>query len=450
MSSKDSDAAFVSDLGWLECHFTWDFRKEDTDLNLLAIKFSENLSVLDKCKKNLRRQAFNFLAYIKYLQGSSEKALEYLESAEEENMANKKECIVTYGNMAWVHYNMGKDDVAKAYTEKVQDIYQAFPIDPTRASHREVQSEKAWSLLQFSKKYYGRAKECFHDALQREPEDKEWNTGYAFSLFRLEGLEIREDKRVPCEKSPAVIQLKKALTLDPDNAMIHVYLGLKCHRNQRNAEAWEHMRTALQMAPEDLSVALRVAKFMKKEEYYDMALDLLKRMLKKAPNSSRLHHEIANDYRWKAKQLKDEHNPRLLRLCIQHLEEGARLNPGFIYPQLEMAVRYAELNNTAKAELKFQELRARPNLRDRDLQAWHRMYGDFHLYRLSSEGIAVKHYKEGMRLQRVSTEWRSCRNRLFKILRYRRDDVYQIREFINSFKRGESGDRAVEEADTIE
>ncbi|XP_066535161.1 interferon-induced protein with tetratricopeptide repeats 8 [Hoplias malabaricus] len=411
----------------LECHFTWDLEKEDADLNFLEVKYTESLAVQSQYGQDFKQTILNFLAYIKHLQGLNDKALEYLEKAK-----NDLNVIVTYGNLAWLQHLMCNDEVAKFYLEKLTET---VPNPEEALSIREVQSEKAWSLLWFSKKHYSRAKDVFQEAIEKEPEDKEWNTGYAFSLFHVEGLEIREDKRVPFEVSSAVSQLKKALKLDPDNALIHVYLGLKSYKNKRNAEAWEHMRKALRLAPYDLNVVLYVAKFMKKEECYDMALSMLKKMLEKAPDSSRLHHELANNYRWKAKQLGDIHNPQLLRLCIHHSEEGARLNPDYLYPQMELANRYAEIKNCAKAEQKFQELFARPNMKPADLQAWHRLYGDFNMYRLGSEAKAVKHYKEGMTLQNISTEWRNCRNKLYKVLHNNRKDVYEIRTFMQSFRR---------------
>ncbi|KAG7334144.1 hypothetical protein KOW79_002551 [Hemibagrus wyckioides] len=354
----------------------------------------------------------------------------------------RKGGIIAIDNVLWGGkvINPDKDDVTSQTIDQLnRKLHKDQRVDLSMLTVaeellREVLSEKAWSFISFSKNHYIKAKEIFQEALQKEPEDKEWNTGYAFALFHLEGLEIREDRRIPFEESPAVRQLKRALKLDPDNVMIHVFMGLKCYKNKRNAEAWEHMKHALHMAPYDLSVVLSVAKFMKKEQCYDMAIGVLKKMLEKAPDSSRLHHEIANNYRWKAMQIGDMHNPMLLSYCIHHLEEGARLNPHFVYPQIELALRYAEVGNYAKAKQKFQELFARPNLQPADLQAWHRIYGDFNMYRLGSEATAVKHYKEGMAMQKVSTEWKICKNRLYKVLHNTRNDVYQIREFMNSLR----------------
>ncbi|XP_050981678.1 interferon-induced protein with tetratricopeptide repeats 8 [Labeo rohita] len=421
----------------LFCHFTWDLQKEDADLNFLEVKVRERLAVKCKYEGNLKQRELNFLAFIKHLQGFNDEALKTLQLAKKEHPDDDSNVIVTYGNLAWVHSLMGSVTEAETYIAKVNEILRAFPAPSPAELHREVQSEKAWSLLKFSRKTYIRAKESFLEALQKEPDDKEWNTGFAFSLFRLEGLKIGRYKRVAVEESPAVLQLKKALNLDPDNPMIHVYLGLKCYKNTENVnntEAWQYMTQALTMAPDNLSVVLRVAKFMKKEQRYEKALEVLLEMLKNAPESSRLHHEIANNYRWKAMQMNDLNNPELLGLCIHHLEKGASLNPGYIYPQLELALRYADHKQTAKAEQKFTELFALPDLRPADRQAWHRMYGDFKQYRLGSEKSAVEHYKQGMMLGRVSTEWIACRNRLTKVLQRGIRDIYEIRTLFDSFR----------------
>ncbi|XP_064790061.1 interferon-induced protein with tetratricopeptide repeats 8 isoform X4 [Oncorhynchus masou masou] len=364
---SDSENTLEKNLKKLQCHFTWELNKEQADLNLLEIKLRETLEVVQEgFEGNLKRHSLNLLAYIKHLKGEDKIALECLEKAERENAHGERLCVVTYGNLAWVCHHIGDDIRADGYIQKLEEIHKASATASTSVLlvPREVHSEKAWSLLKFSKHHYTRAKECFQEALQMEPEDKEWNSGFAFSLFRQEGLVTREDQRLSYEDSLAVKQLNYVLELNPDSAMTRVYLGLKCYKNRRNAEAWGYMRKALSLAPYDLSVVL----------------------------------------------------------------------------QVELAVRYSELKDTSKAMEKFQELWSRSDLKPSDRQAWHRMYGDVQLYHLGSEKTAVNHYKEGMRLYKISTEWSQCRRRLLKVLRFnkerRGDDPYDIREFVDSFKRG--------------
>ncbi|XP_062375632.1 interferon-induced protein with tetratricopeptide repeats 8 [Sardina pilchardus] len=441
MSAPDSEILLESELRKLECYHTWGLKKEDTDLNFLEVKFSENILIRQEYIGNFQQNGLNFLAYIKFLQGYNAKSLEYLKLALQKNSAFAKKCAVTYANLAWVHHHMGDAAAAKSYIQRVRETYDTVPGTGSSpaALPREVLSEKAWALMHFTKKpyYYTQSKELFQEALLKEPDDKEWNTGYAFALFRLEGQETREDKRLPVEVSPAVQQLKKALLHDPGNPMLYIYLGLKCYKNGRNAEAWGHMTKSLNMAPDNLTIVLHVAKFMKKVHSFDRALHILLSILKRAPNSSRLHHEIGNNYRWQAIRMGEPHNPKNIARCIFHFEEGARLNPSYIYPQAELALRYAEAKNAEEAERKFHKLFALPDLQPKDLQACHRMYGDFHLYHLGAEATAVKHYKLGMNLQNISTEWKQCRTRLFKIRRSDHGNFYKIPEFIDSFRTAE-------------
>ncbi|XP_045578126.1 interferon-induced protein with tetratricopeptide repeats 8 isoform X2 [Salmo salar] len=375
---SDSENTLENNLKKLQCHFTWELNKEQADLNLLEIKLRETLEVVQEgIEGNLKRHSLNLLAYIKHLKGEDKRALECLEKAERENAHGERLCVVTYGNLAWVCHHIGDDIRADGYIQKLEELHKASATASTSVLQasttastsvllvpREVHSEKAWSLLKFSKHHYTRAKECFQEALQMEPDDKEWNSGFAFSLFRQEGLVTRKDQRLSYEDSLAVKQLNYVLELNPDSAMTRVYLGLKCYKNRRNAEAWGYMRKALSLAPYDLSVVL----------------------------------------------------------------------------QVELAVRYSELKDTSKAMEKFQELWSRSDLKPSNRQAWHRMYGDVQLYHLGSERTAVNHYKEGMRLYNISSEWSQCRRRLLKVLRFnkerRGDDPYDIREFVDSFKRG--------------
>jgi len=188
------------DLKLLSCHFTWGLLKEDADLNFLEVKVREKLSVKGEYVGNLKQRDFNLLAFIKHLQGLNDEALKNLQLAKEEHPEDDRHVIVMYGNLAWVHSLMGNATEAEKYVEKVNEILKAFPTSSPTELHREVQSEKAWSLLKFSRKSYARAQESFLEALQKEPDDKEWNTGFAFSLFRLEGLKIGQHKRVCFEE----------------------------------------------------------------------------------------------------------------------------------------------------------------------------------------------------------------------------------------------------------
>ena len=60
------------------------------------------------------------------------------------------------------------------------------PADSSTVLHPEVYGEKAWTFLKFSKSYYPKAIECFCRALELQPDDCEFNNGYAIALYRTE------------------------------------------------------------------------------------------------------------------------------------------------------------------------------------------------------------------------------------------------------------------------
>lgn len=60
------------------------------------------------------------------------------------------------------------------------------PPDSSTDLHPEVYGEKGWTFLKFSSSYYTKAEEYFCKALELQPDDWEWNTGYAIVLYRTE------------------------------------------------------------------------------------------------------------------------------------------------------------------------------------------------------------------------------------------------------------------------
>ncbi|KAJ8248586.1 hypothetical protein GJAV_G00243580 [Gymnothorax javanicus] len=434
---RQGDENLRSDLEKLQCHFTWGLRSDETDLNFLEVKLRDLAMTLpDAGDANLKGRAYNHLAYVKHLQGFDQEALGYLAKAEGGDSGDVQRCIVTFGNLAWMHHLMGDDARAQMYLQKLGEIDNSSSTAPPAALPREAIAEKAWSLLLFSKNHYEEAKDIFYEALQREPEDKEWNTGYAFALFHWDGERIKRGEDIPFSESRSLKQLQKALSLDPGNGQIMVHLGLLHQNNGKKLQAWTYMKEALDASPNDLSVALKVGKYLRKLKEYDMSLAALKRMLKTAPNSPQLHHEIASTYRWKSFTQHGETRDRaLIRRSISHTVEEVRLNPSYVYPQLELALRYAEVGEEEKSQRIFKEMFARHDLSPANQQALHRTYGDFLRNHKNSMETAVKHYMEGMKLQNISTDWDMCRKRLRKLLAKRKATTamhIEIQDFLLS------------------
>ncbi|RXM32154.1 Interferon-induced protein with tetratricopeptide repeats 5 [Acipenser ruthenus] len=423
---SNQENALKTKLLQLECHFTWGFNKEDTDLNDLKERLEEQIQ-LNLGKDRGIGRSYNQLAHVKHLQNFNEEAEKHLEKVEElAKTTNEHEfeelIIVTYGNFAWLYYHMGEITKAEKYLEKLEDICKKFPNTASRYSVLlpAVYGEKGWSFLKYSRKYYERAKECFEKALEEEPNEKEWNTGYAIVLYRIESFEIQG---VSADDSTAVKQLRRALELDPENTVVMVLLGLKLGEYKQNEEALKLVEQALKLSPDNPHVTRYVAKFFRKHGSLDKSLELLMEALLQTPNSGFLHHQISLCYKRKIFKLKGQRKQfqdsteikQLVRMCIFHLEKVTNQKPSFFYAQLDLASMYAESRNNKKAEDLFEKILKMPNIKSENLQALYLHYGDFQMYHNRSESLAIQCYKDGLKIQNNNPEQIRCYKKLKNI-----------------------------------
>ncbi|KAL4601638.1 interferon-induced protein with tetratricopeptide repeats 5-like, partial [Arapaima gigas] len=238
--SGNEDVLLKTRLLKLDCHFTWDLKKTDTDLSDLQQRIEDDINLYLEKKVEIK-YLFNFLAFTKYLQDLPEEALENLKKAEEICKCNKEACgkmlVVTYGDFAWLYYHMGDYSASQRYLAKLEEVKKQFPPSVLQAA---VCGEKGWNFLRYSRKYYEKAKECFQKALDMEPDDSDWNAGYAFTLYRT------ESDATCAEDSQAIKHLRRALELNPDDARIMALLGLRLFLYQKKSPtvAIKHYREA--------------------------------------------------------------------------------------------------------------------------------------------------------------------------------------------------------------
>lgn len=73
-----------------------------------------------------------------------------------------------------------------------------------------------------------------------------------------------------------------------------------------------------------------------------------------------------------------------------------------------MALHYGEDKDSAKAEELFKKVLDKTDI----LQVVSLCYGQFHQYHNKCEPLAIKHYTEGLELQKDTAEWKSCAQKL--------------------------------------
>ncbi|KAF5894149.1 interferon-induced protein with tetratricopeptide repeats 5-like, partial [Clarias magur] len=124
--------------------------------------------------------------------------------------------VVSYGDLAWLHYHMGHFAECESYLNKLNEIKEKYPSVP----YAEVLGEKGWTFLKFSRKYYDMAKVCFTKALKLDPDDSEWNAGLAIVLHRTEPT----FQNTP--NSNAIDQLRRAIDTNPADDVLKVSLAI--------------------------------------------------------------------------------------------------------------------------------------------------------------------------------------------------------------------------------
>ncbi|XP_069044313.1 interferon-induced protein with tetratricopeptide repeats 1-like [Lepisosteus oculatus] len=430
----------------LECHFTWDLKKDLLDLKDLEDRLEEDIQFCSGKDKWISR-VYSLLAYVKYLLAQHDEALRCLEKAEhftrknQEN-AYEKKLIVTYGDFAWLHYELGEYSTAQGYLEKLQEMENKVSTSTTLVLHPEVFGEKGWSLLKFSREHYETAKECFEIALKEEPLENEWHAGYAIALTRMEGLGRRERRE---EDSRALVQLRHARQLDQQNAFVAILLALKLADYGHVDEAKKLTEQTALTSQEDPQVIRYVVKFFREHGELDRAFEILEKALKLSPNSCFLKQQLALCCKWKVhlfvadkKHNKEEKN-KFARWAIELYEEIMMLQSKYLHLHTDLAQMYAELGNIEKAEEIFQTaFRRIHQMNPVEKQALYLCYGNFQVYYRQSALDAIPWYKEAVKLPCTSREREKCIKKLkqirYKLMKTNVEEAQDILNFIDQFE----------------
>ncbi|XP_041671091.1 interferon-induced protein with tetratricopeptide repeats 5-like [Cheilinus undulatus] len=248
----------------LECRFTWDLKRDDTDLENLSTRLQEHIA-LQLGQQGALARSYSFLAYVRYLQGQPDEALSLLSQSEETTRKcygeeSERRLVVTYGDLAWLKYETGAITESQRYCSMVEETLRKFPTGPPADLHPEVYGEKGWSYLKFSRSYYQKAVACFQKALALQPDDSEWNAGCAIALYRMES---RPTSSQDEKSSPAVKQLRRALQIDPNNGVLSSMLALKLLNFYKHREAEDLVERALRAEPDNPHVMRYVAKYLR-------------------------------------------------------------------------------------------------------------------------------------------------------------------------------------------
>lgn len=377
-------------------------------------------------------RSYSSFGFVQYLYGNHQEALANLqksvELAKEYYKDSDEVLIVTYGDLAWLHYHMNDFSTCQEYLRELERIHRKYSEVFTHTV--EVLREKGWAFLKFSYKYYNAAKECFRQALEKNPDDSDLNAGYAIALYR-----TTNETSDPSD-SPTIKQLKRAIKLNPDEAVLLVLLALRMlhYRDDRKMleTAWNNVIMALVMSPVNPHVTRYAAKFFRQLGNLDHAIALLKEALQATPNSAFIHHQLAMCFKIKKIFLEKKNRTpgktefdviesyeirQYLEMCIYHLDMAISLKPSFVIAMADLALHYGQLGSL-KAERLFEEAFKMANSEKQHLQGVHCFYGQYQLYTKRSEQLAIYHFMQGLRLQPKSEQGKSCEENLKKVIEH--------------------------------
>ncbi|KAM4636934.1 interferon-induced protein with tetratricopeptide repeats 5-like [Discoglossus pictus] len=367
----------------LKCHFTWMLLRKNCETTEIEDILFSQLDVLIAEKKYM---VHNLLSYLAHLKGNYQDAIVHLEKAEEIQKINSDEInrksLVTYSNLAWIYFCTDQFETAKIYIEKVESFYQQLKshdnIGPS-----EIYGEQGWSLMIFGRKCYEKAKECFEKALEKDPEDPEWNSGYATVVYYLEGA------KCPADRCKSLSLLRRAIQINPQDSVVMALLALKLQEMQEVKEAKMYIEKALAQSPALPYLLRYVARFYKKEGLIEEALCVLQKALNIIPSSGFLHHQIALCYKQKKnqKKLAMEHRQHLdpngeeIKGCtknaIFHFETVLEYRRTCIFAYIDLAEIYSEDKQYEKAEETFQKAFNVKTLTEREKEQIYLHYGQF-------------------------------------------------------------------------
>lgn len=411
-----------AELRKLDCHFTWELEKEKLDLTDLLNRLEQHVDFNLGGEAGLA-QTYNSLGFVKYLLGSPQDALAFLQKCVDlTRKCRENDCdkwlVVPYGNLAWLQYHLKCFSECESYLEKIRSIAQKFP-DSALGLHQEVLGEKAWAFFKCSRKYYDQAKECFEKALELEPMNAEWNCGYAFVLHRTEA------QCTNVTDLTTIKQLRRAIDTNPDNDEIKAILAVRLGQCMEYDEGERWVEEALEGSPNAPNVIRYVGKFFRAYGSVERSIALLKRALEKSPTSAFIHHQLALCYKRKTTSLQRDRRKnspsdgaeiqRLRSQCIYHLDKATELKPGFIIAMTELAVQYSEDGKLDRAEELFQQTLQIAKEKNEGVQQVYLHYGEFQQYRMRCLPEAIIYYMECLKIDGDTLDGKKSAKHLNKI-----------------------------------
>ncbi|XP_062308344.1 interferon-induced protein with tetratricopeptide repeats 5-like [Osmerus eperlanus] len=421
----------------LECHFTWGITGSISKLRWLRDHL-EDIKTDEGCA--WMGHIYNLLGFIRYRQGSTDSAVQYLSKAGEaflqiNNTVSEEGpwLLVNYGNLAWMNFHLNNMKESQDYLEKVEAVMRDHP-SPSQEDplHPEVYAEKAWTLMKFGQAEMENAIECFQKAIAMEPDRKEWQTSLVLALNKIHA------RCTPEMESEILEKLRMAKEVDQENTYLASIYLVRLAKSQKVCQ--DEIRALARRilsrpcsANSGLTPLLEVYRICLTQ---DEAMDLVQEALDRYPDNRNLKAKLAEFYRWKVFSKEGIHCTKsFIDRCISLFQEVITLYPeSCTKAKLDLASIYA-VSGRDGADVIYEELLGRRDLGRAELQMLHFAYAQhlhyYHVRSRDSRDRAIDHHMQVIEIQKQSKHWSKSVTILKRIVeRGRNYRCAEIRDFL--------------------
>ncbi|XP_035797253.2 interferon-induced protein with tetratricopeptide repeats 1-like isoform X5 [Amphiprion ocellaris] len=334
--------------------------------------------VLKACANQLATSSLSQCIIPRYLQGRPQEALALLSQSEDRTREcygddSERRLIVTYGDMAWIHYHHGDQKQAESYCSRVQHILAVLGTPP----------EESLATKQLRR------------ALKFSPDD-----GVLLALLAL--------KLVQQHKYHEAEALVERALVGPDDDQVIRYVAKYLRMQDQLDQSIDLLHRALKGRSQSAFI------------HHQLGLCYLRKKKNLLSNKPKPEKEVQQ---WR-------------RLSIHHLEEAIRLKNGLKSAKADLALQYAEESDMKRTsfnlleELLFllcfraqemfddvlQELEEEsPSIR----QSMSRCYAEFCHYHSIQKDVAISFYKKALEFSTNTSDGKHCAKKL-KLMAERR------------------------------
>ena len=397
---------FPQILADLPSHFNWGI---DTgtckEFNSLNLQIKEYIEYSPKVMPIHARLFQSFLYMSKYKDPTPDytRSKKYLKKAYEEIefVSNEDE---KHGYLTVAKCNEVCMDhmIGKQITNLPSEIEMLISTN-TAVSQSYIDSVRAFALSRVGMPKYDEAKIFFQKALQVQPNNTQWLLLYALMIGRCS--RIRDGFAHTTETAEERQLYNKILSIDDQNALAHVHLGVNYVRNGEIEAAINSAGKAADIEPQNPRVLREVGKILRYTGCYDAALKVLAIACSTAKNSALflqkglVYRDMCNAQNRKKREAIEKQKPYdnpdkgLLQKAVDCFTRALQANNTNVTARIQRASAYSRLQRNGEAEKDYEQALATTNLEFTDMVVFNVKFGFFFKQKHSNEERACEHFR---------------------------------------------------------